>query len=175
LAGSLAALSREPEIGSEYARSFPAPFSTATGLTYLRSMLQLFRYSGRRRRRCAIEPVSCAFELSLGRQNTDIENWRPETGARNWLVAAQNPENCASPTVQRPPKYRECRAFSCAVDMAHRDRTGWLGFLDTYRTLCIDPPQEIRTIFEEVRAADWLDCTRPNDKHSQLGDTTPSP
>jgi hypothetical protein len=31
-----------------------------------------------------IEPVSCAFERSLGRQNTDIENWRPETGAPNW-------------------------------------------------------------------------------------------
>jgi hypothetical protein len=50
----------------------------------------------------------------------------------------------------------------------------WLGFLDTYRTLCIDPPQEIRTIFEEVRAADWLECTRPNGKHSELGGATPS-
>jgi hypothetical protein len=142
---------------------------------YPRSMLQLFRCSGRRRERRAIEPVSCAFELSLGRQNTDIENWRPETGARNWLVAAQNPENCASQTVQRPPKYREYRAFSCAVDMAHRDRTGWLGFLDTYRTLCLDPPQEIRTIFEEVRAAEWLDCARPIDTQGRDGGKKASP
>src|ERR1043166_7060694 len=47
----------------------------------------------------------------------------------------------------------------------NRSKYNWLGFLDTYRTLCIDPPQEIRTIFEEVRAAHWLECTRPHGKH----------
>jgi hypothetical protein len=29
------------------------------------------------------EPVSCGFEPILWRYNTDIENWRPERGARN--------------------------------------------------------------------------------------------
>jgi hypothetical protein len=27
----------------------------------------------------------------------------------------------------------------------------WLGFLDTYRTLCLAPSPEIRTILEEVK------------------------
>jgi hypothetical protein len=27
----------------------------------------------------------------------------------------------------------------------------WLGFLDTYRTLCIAPPAEILALFEELR------------------------
>ena len=35
---------------------------------------------------------------SLRPRNTDIENWRPETGARNWPVAPENPENYASET-----------------------------------------------------------------------------
>jgi hypothetical protein len=43
-----------------------------------------------------------------------------------------------------------------------RSASGWLGFLDTYPTLCLDPPQEIRMIFEEVRAAEWLECVRPH-------------
>jgi hypothetical protein len=28
----------------------------------------------------------------------------------------------------------------------------WLGFLDTYRTLCVAPNQEIRSIFDELRS-----------------------
>jgi hypothetical protein len=30
---------------------------------------------------------------------------------------------------------------------------GWLGFLDTYRTLCVAPNQEIRSIFDELRSS----------------------
>ena len=32
----------------------------------------------------SVEPVSTAFEPSLRQPNADIENWRPESGARNW-------------------------------------------------------------------------------------------
>jgi hypothetical protein len=28
----------------------------------------------------------------------------------------------------------------------------WLGFLDTYRTLCVAPPAEIRMTFEQLRS-----------------------
>jgi hypothetical protein len=40
-----------------------------------------------------IEPVSTDFEPSLWHHNADIENWRPETGARNRLDIAENSEN----------------------------------------------------------------------------------
>ena len=64
--------------------------------------------------------------IILRHRNTDIENWRPETHARNWSIAAQNPENYASETPRRLTNSRECRAYLCDPDMAHRDRTGWL-------------------------------------------------
>jgi len=37
----------------------------------------------------------------------------------------------------------------------------WLGFLDAYRTLCLDPPQEIRLIFAELRRPELLEYARP--------------
>jgi hypothetical protein len=43
----------------------------------------------------AIEPVSTDFEPSLSCPNTDIENWRPETRARNSPSCAENRRNCA--------------------------------------------------------------------------------
>jgi hypothetical protein len=33
----------------------------------------------------------------------------------------------------------------------YADRPGWLGFLDTFRTLCIDPEEEIQSTFEAMR------------------------
>ena len=39
---------------------------------------------------------------------------------------------------------RRFREYSCNIN--------WLGFLDTFRTLCIDPKGEIRSLFEELRA-----------------------
>jgi hypothetical protein len=38
------------------------------------------------------------------------------------------------------------------VDELKVAHSGWLGFLDTYRTLCIAPPKEIHVIFELVKA-----------------------
>ena len=43
---------------------------------------------------------------------------------------AQNPENCATETPQRLANSRECRAYFCEPDIAHRDGTGWLGCQD---------------------------------------------
>jgi hypothetical protein len=43
---------------------------------------------------------------------------------------------------RRTPEDKVCRLLS-----------GWLGFVDTFRTRCIDPTREIRLMFEQVRAA----------------------
>ena len=75
-----------------------------------------------------LEPVSCEFEPSLFDQNTDIENLRPETGARNRPGVARNREKIALrgwPLIANP---RECRADFCELDMAHGDGTGWLAW-----------------------------------------------
>ena len=45
-----------------------------------------------------IEPVSARFEPSLQGNYPDIENWRPETGARNLPIATKNLETYASET-----------------------------------------------------------------------------
>ena len=58
--------------------------------------------------------------------------------------------------------HHECGARSTSVHRLRRKavqikwligfcESGWLGFLDTYRTLCVAPNQEIRSIFEELR------------------------
>ena len=41
--------------------------------------------------------------------------------------------------------------YLTGVEVEGRRRESWLGFLDTYRTLCVAPNQEIRSIFEELR------------------------
>src|SRR5262245_9141249 len=78
-----------------------------------------------------IEPVSCQFEPSLCDQNTDIENWRPEIGARNSLDTAQNRESRAAETRQHLANSRECRDYFFKLDRTHRDQTGWLGRQDS--------------------------------------------
>ena len=44
------------------------------------------------------QPGSCDVEPSLSHRNLDIENLRPETGAQNWPIAVDDPENRASET-----------------------------------------------------------------------------
>jgi len=41
---------------------------------------------------------------------------------------------------------------SLAPGSINAARDAWLGFLDTYRTLCVAPNQEIRSIFDELRS-----------------------
>src|SRR5204863_210578 len=48
-----------------------------------------------------VEPVLCEFEPSLWHQNTDIENSRSETGARNGRHISENQEKDASETRDR--------------------------------------------------------------------------
>src|SRR5205823_4921327 len=55
-----------------------------------------------------VEPVSCEFEPSLWHQNTDIENSRPETGARNRSDITENQEKRASETRHRLANPRKC-------------------------------------------------------------------
>jgi len=43
-----------------------------------------------------------------------------------------------------------------------------VGFINTFRTLCIDPPAEIRVMFEHVRAAPPGDITAPRYKFGGL-------
>jgi hypothetical protein len=38
-----------------------------------------------------------------------------------------------------------------------RDRTRWLGFLDTYRTMCLAPQPDFRRVFENIRAMQQLE------------------
>lgn len=71
-----------------------------------------------------VEPVSTDFEPSLYCPNTDIENWRPETRARNSPAVAENRKNCALETLRCVVKPREYREYSCNQDMPHRDGTG---------------------------------------------------
>jgi hypothetical protein len=78
-----------------------------------------------------IEPVCAQFEPSLRKTYADIENWRPETVAQNSSVVAENRENYASETPRRLANSREYRTYICRSDLAHRDRTGWLGREDS--------------------------------------------
>src|SRR5262245_59604443 len=43
------------------------------------------------------------------------------------------------------------RCASACTNLALCRQAGWLGFLDTYRTLCLAPPAEILALFEELR------------------------
>jgi hypothetical protein len=52
-------------------------------------------------------------------------------GAKNWTILAGNLENRASETALHLANSRETRAYSYTPDMAHRDRTGWLGREDS--------------------------------------------
>ena len=63
--------------------------------------------------------------------NTDIETSPPETGRRNWSFATVESGNCASETQPSGGKFRECRAYFCHANLAHRDLTGWLGRQDS--------------------------------------------
>src|SRR5262245_30971784 len=65
-------------------------------------------------------------EPSLCDQNTDIENSRPEIGARNSPDIAQNRVNRVAETRQHLANSRECRDYFFKLDTAHRDPTGWL-------------------------------------------------
>ena len=74
----------------------------------------------------AIEPASTEFEPSLWHQNTDIEGWRPETGARNWARAEKIADVWVTETWGRRANARECRHYLFGSDIAGRDRTAWL-------------------------------------------------
>jgi hypothetical protein len=52
-------------------------------------------------------------------------------GAKNWTIVAGNLESHASETALHLANSRESRAYSCTPDMAHRDRTAWLGVEDS--------------------------------------------
>jgi hypothetical protein len=55
------------------------------------------------------EPVSCEFELGLCHFGVEIENLRPETGARKWPVWSRIPRLCAAKTARflaKPRRYR---------------------------------------------------------------------
>jgi hypothetical protein len=57
----------------------------------------------------------------------DIENCGPETGPKNWPLAAGNSENYASETHLHLANSRDRRAYCRKPDMARRDSAGWLG------------------------------------------------
>src|SRR5262245_24073433 len=78
-----------------------------------------------------IQPFSCEFEPSLWNQDTDIENRRPETGARNQPNIAHYRENRVTETRHHLANSRECRGNFCKPDMSQRDGAGWLGRQDS--------------------------------------------
>ena len=52
-----------------------------------------------------------------------------------------------------------------------RDRTGWLPFLDTYRTMCRAPEPAFRRVLEDIReAAFWLKTTYPEVRNADGAD-----
>ena len=77
------------------------------------------------------------IEPSLRRQNTDIENRRPETGAQNLSDAARNSEISPSETLQCPANSRENHEYFFDTDVPHRDGTGWLGRQDSNRRMLL--------------------------------------
>jgi hypothetical protein len=104
--------------------------------------------------------------------HTDIENWRPETRARNWSDVAQNRENCASEIPQRLANSRECRGYFWKPHVvALRDQTSWLGRQDSnlgmaeskssYFHCLTNPYSEIRSKFDGLpinglaRISEW--------------------
>jgi hypothetical protein len=63
---------------------------------------------------------------------------------------------------ERRPSQRLGGTFLNSAKLLKLDGKQWLGFLDTYRTLYIDPTAEIRVVFDQIR-------------HSPSGDITALP
>jgi hypothetical protein len=78
-----------------------------------------------------IELVFAQYEPSLRRSRTDIENCGAATRARNTPDSAQNSGNRPPETARHRSNPRMCPAFSYGPPIWHKDRTGWLGRLDS--------------------------------------------
>jgi hypothetical protein len=71
------------------------------------------------------------LEPSLCNQNSDIENSRPETRAKNWPASAEFLEFSDAETHGSLANPRKCRGFTCDAEATHRDDSGWLGDQDS--------------------------------------------
>jgi hypothetical protein len=63
--------------------------------------------------------------------NTEIKNFRPETGARSSPDRELNPKNRDSETRPHEANPRNCRYYLCEAEVPRRDGTGWLGWEDS--------------------------------------------
>lgn len=76
-------------------------------------------------------------------------------GRRLWtkigLLDLETRGTLSAETANRPPNQCKSRRFSNNIDILHGDRTGWLPFLDAYRTMCLGPEPASRQILEDVR------------------------
>jgi hypothetical protein len=101
----------------------------------------------------------------LSNQSRSIPNRVSEQATRKLALADQRlgqefgrnaPENqeiWTGETSHRRAKWRACRPYSQKRDAVCKDRTGWLGFIDTFRTFCVEPTPEFRSICERLRLA----------------------
>jgi hypothetical protein len=72
------------------------------------------------------EPVSVTYRTGLRHAETEIENWRAETGPSDPPVQGRKSGNCRPETRARQPNPRECRQFSHTRKSHRKDHTGWL-------------------------------------------------
>ncbi len=102
--------------------------------------------------RVPCEPVSACNRTSLRSTEMEIGKWRAETGARNPRPKDENARNCRPETGGSQPNSREYQRFSPTRKNQPGDRTAWLPFLDTYRTMCLAPQPDFRRLLEDVLA-----------------------
>jgi hypothetical protein len=77
-----------------------------------------------------------------------VRSLNPLSGVMPWIAIPTALFGGGRPTARRDG--REVSERKWVKSVRH---TSWLGFLDTYRTLCIDPTAEIRLVFEEIRSS----------------------
>ena len=84
-------------------------------------------------------------------RRTEIENWSEETAPEIYPSRDRESGTYWPETRAGQPNPLECRRFSHTCKSHGRDRTGWLPFLDTYRTMCLAPQPDFRQVLEEAR------------------------
>ena len=63
------------------------------------------------------------------------------------------PDAHLAAAMEKPLAQRAARGAAANERCSEWTTIGWLGFLDTFRTIWIDPKGEIRTVFDSMRNA----------------------
>ena len=103
-----------------------------------------------------VEPASTVITLAFRRMRSAGRD-AGAAGTDGWAAAgATKPLANGATAAPAAPAFRKSRRGNVLLVIggtsARKLRPSGLGFLDTFRTLCVDPKEEIRSIFEELRA-----------------------